>query len=330
MRHRKTWALVMAVAILAAACSTDEAASSGDDDQAAETETETAADEGESLAFGASYFSLSNPHFQDWSEGLASVIEANGDTLNNVDAEGDINKQIADVEALIQQGVSALFIAPADSAGIQPALIAAAEADIPVIIMDVPVIDELNQYVVSTVSTDNVSAGRVLGEALVEDYDGVANVGLIEWDVVEAVTDRTDGFFSVIDEYPDVEVVVRENAPAATADAALPIMENFLQSTSDLDAVFAINDPQCQGAYSALEAAGATEDVGLYCIDGSAAGIQATCDGIFEGTAAQFPFQMGETAASMAYDLLDGGSVESVVALESQWVSQDNCDQFLE
>ncbi len=235
--------------------------------------------------FGASYFTLNNPHFLDWRDGLNAVFEPKGDTLINADAQLDINKQFSDVEDMIQQGVDAIFIAPADSKAIKTALLSAQTANIPVFIMDVPVEDE--ELVVSTIATNNFMAGQVLGEALVKDFDGKAKVGLLDWPVVKAVTDRTDGFFSVVDKYPGIEVVARQDGKAST-EGSLPVMENFLQSNPEIQAVFCINDPSCMGALAAIEAAGRT-DIKLYSIDGSADGIKLTCEGKFQGTSAQFP-----------------------------------------
>ena len=276
--------------------------------------------------FGASYFTLNNPHFLDWRDGLSEVFEPKGDTLINADAQLDINKQISDVEDMIQQGVDAIFIAPADSKAIKTALLSAQNADIPVFIMDVPVEDE--ELVVSTIATNNFMAGQVLGEALVKDFSGEAKVALLDWPVVKAVTDRTDGFFSAIEGHPGIEVVARQDGKASV-EGSLPVMENFLQSNPEIQAVFCINDPSCMGAMSAIEAAGRT-DIKLYSIDGSAEGIKLTCEGRFQGTSAQFPVTMGNIAAETAYKYLAGEQVEANIAVDSLWIGQDNCAEYMD
>lgn len=277
------------------------------------------------LTFGASYFTLNNPHFLDWRDGLNSVFKPNGDELINSDAQLNINKQISDVEDLIQQQVDAIFIAPADSKAIKTALLSAKRAGIPVIIMDVPVEDD--DLVVSTISTNNVMAGKVLGEALVADFKDKANVALLDWPVVKAVTDRTDGFFSVVDQHKGIKVVAREDGKASV-EGSLPVMENLLQSNPEIEAVFAINDPSCLGALNALRAADRTE-VKLYCIDGSQEGIKRTCKGQFVGTSAQFPFRMGQIAAKTVYKVLKGETVEHLIEVDSLWISKGNCEEYI-
>lgn len=283
------------------------------------------APEREPYTFGASYFTLNNPHFLDWRDGLNSVFEANGDKLINADAQLDINKQIADVEDMIQQQVDAIFIAPADSKAIKTALLSAQKAGIPVIIMDVPVED--NDLVVSTISTNNVSAGRVLGEALVKDFDGKANVAILDWPVVKAVTDRNDGFFAATAGHPDIKVVARQDG-GASVEKSLPVMENFLQSNPEIQAVYCINDPSCIGAYNAIKAANRL-DIKLYSIDGSQEGVKRTCEGQFVGTSAQFPFKMGQMAAETVYKVLNGEQVDKLMEVDSLWINKDNCQDFL-
>lgn len=321
---KKIFALFVIVALLAlvvAACApAAQAPATGD---APATGQEQAPAGGRT--FGASYFTLNNPHFLDWRDGLSSQFEPNGDTLVNADAQLDINKQIADVEDLIQQGVDAVLIAPADSKAIKTALLSAQAAGIPVVIMDVPVED--TDLVSSTISTNNFMAGQVLGEALAKDFAGKANVALLDWPVVKAVTDRTDGFFSVVDQYPDIKIVARADGKAST-EGSLPVMENFLQSNPEIQAVFCINDPSCMGAMAAIEAANRT-DIKLYSIDGSQDGIKLTCEGKFVGTSAQFPVKMGEIAAQTVYKILNGEAVEPVIEVDSLWIDKDNCQDYI-
>lgn len=321
---KKTFALFVIVALLAlavAGCAPAAQAPATGDAPAAGQEQAPAG----GRTFGASYFTLNNPHFLDWRDGLSSQFEPNGDTLVNADAQLDINKQIADVEDLIQQGVDAVLIAPADSKAIKTALLSAQAAGIPVVIMDVPVED--TDLVSSTISTNNFMAGQVLGEALAADFAGKANVALLDWPVVKAVTDRTDGFFSVVDQYPDIKIVARADGKAST-EGSLPVMENFLQSNPEIQAVFCINDPSCMGAMAAIEAANRT-DIKLYSIDGSQDGIKLTCEGKFVGTSAQFPVKMGEIAAQTVYKILNGEAVEPVIEVDSLWINKDNCQDYI-
>ncbi len=324
--------LIMVVTLMAlitalAACTTEEPGSKSSSEEQTQAKTQEQKEEKKQLVFGASYFTMNNPHFIDWSEGLTSVIEDKyGDKLIEADAQLDINKQISDVEDLIVQKVDAIFIAPVDSEGIKTALKSAEKAGIPVIIMDVPVPDL--DLVTASVTTDNFLAGKVLGEALVARSGGKANVAIIDWSVNGAVVARTNGFFEAIKDYPDIKVVARQDGEASL-EAALPIMENFLQSNPEIDAVFGINDPSCMGAMAAIEAA-KRDDIDIYSIDGSLDGLNLTKEGRFVGTSAQFPVKMGVTAGELVYDIINGKEFEKDIKVESLFVDETIVDDYLD
>jgi ribose transport system substrate-binding protein len=278
--------------------------------------------------FAASYFTMNNPHFIDWSEGLRSVIEKNGDRLIDLDAQLDINKQLADIEDVLQQELTAIFVAPVDSEGIKSAYLACRRAGIPIINIDIPIPDDLADLCAFQVTTDNVMAGQVLGEAMVKHTGGSAKVALIDWSINKAVTDRTEGFEKAVASYPGIETVTRLDA-AASVESALPVMETMLQSHPEITAVFGINDPTCMGALSAIQAAKREGEIGIYSIDGSAEGLALVKEGKFIGTSAQFPYDMGVTAATTAYKMLNGESIEKIIRVKSVFVDADNVDEFL-
>lgn len=297
-------------------------------EEAAETSAQEPQEEKEQKVFAASYFTLNNTHFIQWSEGLREVIEANGDKLIDLDAQLDINKQISDIEDVLQQGVDAIFVAPVDSEGIKTAYLSCEKAGVPVINIDIPIPEDLAQHCAFQVTTDNVMAGQVLGEAMIKNTGGEAKVAIIDWSINKAVTDRTSGFEEAIKDSPQIEVVARQDA-SASVESAIPVMEAFLQSNPEITAVFGINDPSCQGALSAIEAAN-VQGIGIYSIDGSPDGLDLVKEGKFVGTSAQFPHKMGNVAAENVYKFLAGEEVEKVIAIESVFVDKDNVDEFLQ
>ena len=86
------------------------------------------------------------------------------------DASGDSQKQLDQVADLISQGVKAIVLIPIDSNAIIPAVEEAAEAGIPVFVMDTPCGE--TDGVVATVIADNYNAGEIAGRALLEGIGG--------------------------------------------------------------------------------------------------------------------------------------------------------------
>jgi ABC-type sugar transport system substrate-binding protein len=76
------------------------------------------------------------------------------------DGQNKTEKQVADVENFITQGVDVLIISPKESAGLTPATLKAIEAGIPVIILDRNVnTDKYTQFI----GGDNVVIGKAAG-----------------------------------------------------------------------------------------------------------------------------------------------------------------------
>jgi ribose transport system substrate-binding protein len=85
------------------------------------------------------------------------------------DAEDRTEKQVADVENLIQQEVNVLLISPKESAGLTGVVEKAIDAGIPVIVLDRNVeTDRITQFI----GGDNVVIGRAAGEYAVQVLGG--------------------------------------------------------------------------------------------------------------------------------------------------------------
>jgi ribose transport system substrate-binding protein len=85
------------------------------------------------------------------------------------DGQDKTEKQVADVENFIRQGVDVLLISPKESAGLTGVTLKAIEAGIPVIVLDRNVnTDKYTQFI----GGDNVVIGRAVGEYAVKTLGG--------------------------------------------------------------------------------------------------------------------------------------------------------------
>ncbi|MGI5849280.1 MAG: substrate-binding domain-containing protein [Christensenellales bacterium] len=278
------------------------------------------------MKFGAVHMSLANPHFVLWSEGLNEVISEKGGTLIEADSQFDPNLQLQQVEDMIQQQCDVILISPVDSQGILTAIQSCDNAGIPVFIMDVRAADET--LVTCTVCTDNVMAGELLAQAMVDECGEDIKAAIIDLSISDTVRNRTEGFFNIMDKYPGVEVVCRQDADPSS-EAALPVMENFLQSNPEIQAVFCINDLQGLGALAACEAAQRT-DIKIFSVDGQQIAYQEIVKGKnYIGTSAQFPYEMGKLAAEQLYKIANGESVEKIIFYESKWINKDIVEDYI-
>jgi len=275
-------------------------------------------------AFGVTFQTMNNPFFVDLDEGLRSVIEPK-DKLITLDAQWDSLKQKNDISDLILKGCAGIFINPVNWEGIKGSLLEAQEKSIPVIIVDAPAKDA--DLALCTVASDNVEAGRLAAQALVE-HCRPARIVVLHYSVNKACIDRVAGFTEVIDQHPDMEIVdVQEGK--GTSDEGRKVMRDLVARYPDINAAFPINDPSALGAISALDAAGRLGDVRVVSVDGSAEAIEAVKAGKLLSTSAQFPKEIGTTAAEALYKHLAGEEVDSDIKVRVELITAENADEFL-
>ena len=278
----------------------------------------------EGKKFGATYMTMNNPFFGAMNEAIKKAVEANGDTLITLDPALDEVKQISQVEDMLAQGVSAIFLNPVDWQGVAPALLACKEAGVPIINVDAPVYDE--EYVACIVASDNLSAGLICGEDMLKRIKG-GKVVILEHPTAKSGVDRILKFDEIVKAHPEFTIAARQSSEGQL-EIAMPVMENIIQANPDIAAVMCLNDPTALGAIAALRAADALKGVLVYGVDGSPDAKKMIKDGMMTGTAAQSPINIGIVATEMAYKILNGEQVEKHVLVPVQLITADNVDEF--
>jgi ribose transport system substrate-binding protein len=279
-----------------------------------------------SRLFGFTVQTVNNPFFIDLEQGLKSVIEAHGDRLVTLDAQFNSLKQKNDISDLLQQQPAAIFINAVNWEGVRGSLIEARRKQVPVIIVDAPVSDA--DLVLSQVASDNIEAGRLAAEALAK-VNPKARVVILHHFVNKACIDRVDGFKQGIAHHPEITILDTQEAKGTT-EVGRPVMRDLLGRFPDLDAAFPINDPCALGAISAIESAGKLGKVTVVTVDGSREGVAALKAGKLHSTSAQFPGQIGRSAAETIYQHLAGKPVPNDVKIPVKLITRENADEFLQ
>ncbi|MCA5013748.1 MULTISPECIES: D-ribose ABC transporter substrate-binding protein [unclassified Enterococcus] len=299
---KKLFISMMAAVLLLSGCG---AATLGDNESKGDTKTEEkkAAD----LKVGVSISTLNNPFFVSVKDGITTLADENKTKTIISDAQNDASKQSNDIDDLIQQKVDVILVNPVDSSAIQPAVEAANEANIPVIALDR---SSDGGEILTLVASDNVKGGEMAADFIIEKVGKGAKVVQLEGTPgASATRERGKGFENIAKN--DLDVVQSQSADFDRAKG-LSVMENILQSNSDIKAVFAQNDEMALGAVEALKAAG-KKDVLVVGFDGNEDGIKAVEAGTMGATVAQQPVEMGKLALQAAYDHFEGKEVESKI-----------------
>ena len=266
---------------------------------------------------GLAISTLNNPFFVKLSEGAQAAADEAGVKLITVDAGDDAAKQTSDVEDLISKNVSVLIVNPVDSDAIAPAVKDAVAKGLKVISVD-RVVNGVD--VDCQIASDNVAGAEMATEYLAELVGEGAKVAELQGvPGASATIDRGEGFHNVADE--KLDVVLSQTANFNRAEG-MTVMENILQSASDVKGVFAHNDEMALGALEAVSG----KDIQIVGFDATDDAVAAVKDGKMAATVAQQPDKMGETAVNTAISLINGEDVEKSIPVEVTLVTKENAE----
>ena len=311
---RRVLALLMAAAMTVGMMGCGAVAIDG---EGGSKETSSSESESGSGSVGLAISTLNNPFFVKLAEGAEAAAEEAGVKLITVDAGDDAAKQTSDVEDLISKNVSVLIVNPVDSDAIAPAVKDAVSKGLKVISVD-RVVNGVD--VDCQIASDNVAGAEMATEYLAELVGEGAKVAELQGvPGASATIDRGEGFHNIADE--KLDVVSSQTANFNRAEG-MTVMENVLQSASDVKGVFAHNDEMALGALEAV----AGKDIQIVGFDATDDAVAAVKDGKMAATVAQQPDKMGETAVNTAISLINGEDVEKSIPVEVTLITKENAE----
>ncbi|WP_188456685.1 ribose ABC transporter substrate-binding protein RbsB [Virgibacillus oceani] len=309
----KTLGLFVLILVMTA-CSTEAPGSSSD-------ESEGTKDSGseDSVKIGLSISTLNNPFFVTLRDGAEAAAKEAGYEILTSDAQNDPSTQLSDIEDLLQQDIDVLLVNPADSAAVVTAVELANDADVPVITVDR---SSEGGEVVTHIASDNVAGGEMAGKFIAEQLGDQGKVVELEGiPGASATRERGEGFHNIVDGIEGIEVAAKQSANFDRTEG-LTVMENILQSTEEINAVFAHNDEMALGAVQALESKGLLEDVIVVGFDATDDARAAVKEGKMAATVAQQPELIGQKAIEAAGKVVSDESVEEFIPVELQLVTE--------
>lgn len=270
---------------------------------------------------------LNNPWFVVLGETAAAKARELGYEATLFDSQNNTAKEAEHFENVIAAGYQAILFNPTDADGSVSNVKRAKSAGIPTFCMD----REINALDIATtqIMSDNFSGCVELGQYFVRQLNKkgkyVELLGLVgdnnTWN-------RSKGFHSVVDDFPDIEMVAQQSADF-DRNKAMEVMESILQSNPDIDAVFCGNDAMAMGAYQALFAAGKSDSVKVFGFDGTKDVVDAIGDGKIVATAMQYPKLMAQKAAEFADQYIKGNrDFEKKIPIAVEIVTLDNISKF--
>src|SRR6056297_2823083 len=250
-----------------------------------------------------------------------------------LDAGGDVARQIAQIEDLIQQEVDAIIIWPTNGEAVIPAVRKAHNAGIPVIVTNSNIAEAGFDFIASFSGPDNITQGARSAEIMCDKFKdmGIADearvVQISGQPGYTTAIERAQGFEERLPEVcPDVTLV--ETQPGDwNREKSQQVMEAFLVKYDDIDGVYSGDDNMGVGALNAAKAAG-RDGIVFVGATNFAVGYDAMAAGDYWGSIYQSPVDDAEAALQTAIDVLNGEDVPFLNYFDTPKITQDNMDEF--
>lgn len=272
---------------------------------------------------------LGNPFFVQIGQGAefaAQKIGGQGVRATVVSSGYDLNQQFNQIENFIGANTSLILLNASDSKGIAPAVEKAKKAGITVVAVDVGAEGGVD----ATVTSNNVQAGRLGCQYIIDRLKGQGNVVIINGPPVTAVIDRVKGCEESFAKSPGIKVLSRDQNAEGSRDGGLRVMSDILSTFPKIDAVFAINDPTGIGAELGAKQARRSEFF-IVGVDGAPEAKEALQDksSLFVATAAQDPFGMAAKAVEVGNNILQGKPPKnSNILIPVKLITRDNVSEY--
>ena len=318
-----------------AAPAAEEAAPAAEEAAPAAEEAAPAAEEaaaGDALKGGGSNImyvitpSTSNPAFKAEVDNAVAKAEELGYEAKAVSHDDDPTKQTELFDAAIADKAAAIICDNAGADATIEAVKKAKDAGIPTFLIDREITED--GVAIAQIIADNNQGAAAIAEEWVKAMGEKGKyVELLGKDSDTNAHVRTDAFHSVIDQYPDFEMLEQQTANWEQTEA-YEKMDALIQAHPDIEGVICGNDTMLQGACAALK--DHNMNVPAIGVDGSDEAVALIKSGEATGTALQQFAVIAQTAVEEADKYLKEGTTgqEERQLIPCIAITKDNADKL--
>ena len=252
-----------------------------------------------------------------------------GVELRLASADDSDERQIAQIDSLVQSGIDLLIVAPNQAATLTPAIDRAYDKGIPVIVFDRKT---TSQKFTAYIGADNEEMGRQMGEYIASQLGGHGRVlEIMGLKGSSPAIERHRGFASAISRYPGIELVASLQGDW-TEESAVEAINEYKGDLTNIDFVFGQNDRMAVGARRALlkekgkvkseKGPSTLKFCGIDGLPGEGGGLQCVRDSVLDATYI-YPTH-GDEVLQLAIDILEGKPYKKENMLMAALVTRDN------
>lgn len=273
------------------------------------------------LTIGVNFETLQTEYWVAGFEAIKAELKKRNIQIVESIADGDSNRQLQQVRTFITRKVDGIILVPKDARTCIPAIKAANEANIPIVLFNRPAAESPGVKSTAVVA-DNRKLTRETVEFMIEQarktgkkHKAMVIVG--DLGDINAIG-RKDGFYDAIKGQEAVVEVVAEVPSEWNQEKARAGVVNALQANPDISFIFSSSDFLFPSVVAALKSANKYHKLGepghviLGGFDGDATAYQMLVDGYLDATGVQDVYFEAEQSVQA---LLDGLAKKETPAL---------------
>ncbi|HET6159907.1 MAG TPA: ABC transporter substrate-binding protein [Dongiaceae bacterium] len=276
---------------------------------------------------GISVGSLGNPFFVATIKGIEDKAKGidPGVKVTSVSSDYDLNKQFTQIDNFIAAGTNVIMLNAVDPVAIEPAVKKAQAAGIVVAAFDVAA-----KGADVTVMTDNVKAGTLACQYIVDHLKGKGDVIIVNGPQVSSIVDRVKGCKGVFEANPGIKILSDDQDGKGSRDGGFAVAQGLLTRFQKVDAIFAVNDPTAIGVNLAAKQLNRSEFI-ITGVDG-APDIEAELKSgtsLIKASSSQDPYVMAGQSLELGAGILAGKKPEkNVILLDPVLITSENLADY--
>lgn len=236
------------------------------------------------------------------------------------DKEENVEEQNRLLRAAIEKKPDAILFSPSSMNASDELLKEAKDKGIRITYIDSYTKEDLQDL---TVATDNVNAGRMMGEyarTLLDEDSKIAIVSHVKG--VSTAVEREQGFREGLGDYAEniVETVYCNSLYEKSYELAQKLMEKY----PDLEMIAGMNEYSAVGVGRAVSDAGVKDRIDVVGVDCSQEAINLMEMGVYKGIIVQKAFRMGYIGVEETIHMLNGDAVEKNIDSGCELVTPEN------
>ncbi|WP_053668443.1 substrate-binding domain-containing protein [Streptomyces sp. NRRL B-1140] len=276
---------------------------------------------------------FTNPYWAALRDGAIAEGKKLGVTVNVQagQSETDSTGENAKLSALAGQNYNCFGVVPVNATNVITPLVPVAQKKIPILNLDTQIDPGASKQAgvsyASFIGSDNLTAGKQAGEALLKRMGGHGDVALLQGIAGEQNgINRQKGFSDAV--AGKLKIVATQPADYDQAKAQT-VTEAILKAHPGITGIFAANDSMGLGAAQAVKNAGLTGKVSIISVDGITAALHAVKAGTLSGTISQYPYAEGQMAVQACINLVKHKTVPTRIVSPTALIDSGNVDKAI-